>query len=103
MGERYLEDFAVGQIFVSGRLRVNKEQIKAFAAEFDPQPFHLDEEAASQNTLASAVETNGEQMSGEKLAAYLRECMRDKGWPLRTACLDKTDWWDIPECYLSHD
>jgi acyl dehydratase len=44
--ERYLEDFAVGQTFGSGRLRVDKERIKAFAAEFDPQPFHLDEEAA---------------------------------------------------------
>ena len=38
--QRYLEDFAVGQTFSSGRLRVDKEQIKTFAAEFDPQPFH---------------------------------------------------------------
>jgi acyl dehydratase len=42
----YLEDFAVGQKFGSGRARVDAEAIKAFAAEFDPQPFHLDEEAA---------------------------------------------------------
>src|SRR5262249_15934892 len=33
---------------------------------------------------ASALETNRQQMSGEKLATYLRECMRDKGWPLKT-------------------
>lgn len=46
MSERYLEDFAVGQTFGSGRLRVEWERIKTFAAEFDPQPFHLDEEAA---------------------------------------------------------
>ena len=46
MMERFLEDFAVGQKFGSGRLRVDTAQIKAFAAEFDPQPFHLDEEAA---------------------------------------------------------
>jgi acyl dehydratase len=45
-GEHYLEDFAVGQIFGSGRLRVDKERAKTFAAEFDPQPFHLDEGAA---------------------------------------------------------
>ena len=45
MTERYLEDFAVGQIFGSGRLRIDAERIKTFAAEFDPQPFHLDEEA----------------------------------------------------------
>jgi acyl dehydratase len=43
---RYLEDFTVGQTFGSGRLRLGKEQIFAFAAEFDPQPFHLDEAAA---------------------------------------------------------
>jgi acyl dehydratase len=45
-GERYLEDFAVGQIFGSARLRIDADQIKKFAVEFDPQPFHLDEEAA---------------------------------------------------------
>jgi acyl dehydratase len=45
-GERYLEDFAVGQIFGSARLRIEADQIKKFAAEFDPQPFHLDQEAA---------------------------------------------------------
>jgi acyl dehydratase len=44
--ERYLEDFAVGQMFGSGRLRIDKERVLAFAAEFDPQPFHLDEAAA---------------------------------------------------------
>jgi len=43
---RYLEDFAVGQTFGSRRLRIDKERIFAFAAEFDPQPFHLDEAAA---------------------------------------------------------
>ena len=47
MTERYLEDFAVGQIFGSGRLRVDADQIKSFAAQFDPRPFHLDDEAAS--------------------------------------------------------
>ena len=46
MTARYLEDFSVGQTFGSGRLRVEKERIKSFAAEFDPQPFHLDEAAA---------------------------------------------------------
>jgi hypothetical protein len=44
--ERYLEDFAVGQKFGSGRLRIDGQRAVAFAAEFDPQPFHLDEAAA---------------------------------------------------------
>src|ERR1700732_4760608 len=46
LSERYLEDFAVGQTFGSGRLRVDRERAVAFAAEFDPQPFPLDEAAA---------------------------------------------------------
>ena len=46
MIERYLDDFTVGQTFGSGTLRVDADRIKAFAAEFDPQPFHLDEAAA---------------------------------------------------------
>jgi acyl dehydratase len=46
MNARYFEDFAVGQTFGSGRRRIEGERIKSFAAEFDPQPFHLDDEAA---------------------------------------------------------
>ena len=36
----------MGQTFGSGPLRIDKERTLAFAAEFDPQPFHLDEAAA---------------------------------------------------------
>jgi len=43
---RYLEEFEPGQKFGSGRLSVDAASIKSFAAEFDPQPFHLDEESA---------------------------------------------------------
>src|SRR5579863_7930491 len=46
MTVRYLEDFAVGQVFNTGRVRIDKEQIFAFARQFDPQPFHIDEDAA---------------------------------------------------------
>ena len=46
MTGKYLEDFAAGQSYRSGRLRVEEQRVKSFAAEFDPQPFHLDAEAA---------------------------------------------------------
>ena len=55
MTRRYLEDFAVGQVFASGRLRVDKKEIIAFAAQFDPQPFHLDEEAARKSVFGGLV------------------------------------------------
>jgi acyl dehydratase len=46
MTARYLEDFTPGQKFTSGQATIDRERIKSFAAEFDPQPFHLDEEGA---------------------------------------------------------
>ena len=58
MNKRYLEDFAVGQTFGSRRLRVDEKQIKAFAAEFDPQPFHLDEEVA-RDTIFRGLAASG--------------------------------------------
>jgi acyl dehydratase len=45
----YLEDLAVGRKFATGSVTLTLEGCKAFAAEFDPQPFHLDEAAASRS------------------------------------------------------
>jgi acyl dehydratase len=42
----YFEDFTVGQKFHTGRRRVEAREIVEFAAKYDPQPFHLDAEAA---------------------------------------------------------
>lgn len=42
----YFDDLRIGQKYHSGTIEVTPERIKSFAAEFDPQPFHLDEEAA---------------------------------------------------------
>ena len=42
----YLEEFTPGQKYVSGTRRVDAAAIKGFATQFDPQPFHLDEDAA---------------------------------------------------------
>ena len=58
MTKRYLEDFAVGQTFGSGRLRIDKERITRFAQEFDPQPFHLDE-AAARATIFRGLAASG--------------------------------------------
>src|SRR5439155_23578442 len=58
MTERYLEDFTVGHTFRSGRLRVDAEQITTFAAAFDPQPFHLNEEAA-RDTIFRGLAASG--------------------------------------------
>jgi acyl dehydratase len=47
----HFEDFAVGRKFFGGPYRVTKDEIFTFAREFDPQPHHLDEEAAKHSML----------------------------------------------------
>ena len=53
MSERYLEDFAVDQVFGSGRVVVDTARAKVFATEFDPQP-NLDR---NELTMLSGVDT----------------------------------------------
>jgi acyl dehydratase len=54
----YLEDLFVGRRFSSATHALDAEQIKAFAQQFDPQPFHLDEEAA-EGTLFAGLAASG--------------------------------------------
>ena len=65
---RYLEDFEAGQKFGSSTLRVEAEGIKRFAAEFDPQPFHLDEASAHASLF------RGLAASGWHTAAITMSC-----------------------------
>lgn len=51
MAKRYFEDFEVGHVAEYGDVAVSADDIKAFAAEFDPQPMHLDEEAAKKTIV----------------------------------------------------
>ena len=58
----HFEDFAVGRRFFGGPYRVAKDEIFAFAREFDPQPHHLDEEAAKHSMLGG-LSASGWQVS----------------------------------------
>ena len=51
----YLEDFSVGLVIRSSTVLVTAADIKRFAAEFDPQPFHLDDTAASNSIFRGLV------------------------------------------------
>ncbi|EJL88406.1 acyl dehydratase, partial [Polaromonas sp. CF318] len=55
---RYLDDLQPGDRFVSGEYALDAAQITAFAAQFDPQPFHLDHEAAKA-TLFGGLAASG--------------------------------------------
>src|ERR1700676_3418832 len=72
----YLEDLHVGQRFTSASYRVDENGIKAFAAEFDPQSFHLDEAAAQSGVF------RGLSASGWHTAAVTMRLLVGGGLPL---------------------
>jgi acyl dehydratase len=59
----YLEDLAVGQRYRGGTASVDLEALKAFAAAFDPQPFHLDEAAANGSVFGRLVASGWHTMA----------------------------------------
>lgn len=73
---RHLDDLKPGDRFVSAEYALDEAQIKAFAAQFDPQPFHLDHEAAKDTLF------EGLAASGWHTAAITMRLLVDGGLPL---------------------
>jgi acyl dehydratase len=71
MPKYYWEDFQAGSVAVYGPRLVTREEIVAFAAEFDPQPMHLDEAAASATLLG------GLAASGWHISSLIMRMMTD--------------------------
>ena len=72
----YLEDFHVGQRFTSGTHALDSAQIKAFAARFDPQPFHLSETDADKSFF------QGLAASGWHTASITMSLLVKSGMPI---------------------
>jgi len=67
----HYEDFPAGEVRAYGRWEVTPEEIVEFAAEFDPQPFHLDAEAGRDSILG------GLSASGWHVCAMMNRMMVD--------------------------
>jgi acyl dehydratase len=76
MKELYLEDFSVGQRFLSATHVLDADEIKAFGARFDPQPFHTDEAAAQASFF------HGLAASGWHTAAVTMSLLVKGGMPI---------------------
>ena len=72
----YLDDLSVGDRFTSGEHALDAAQIVAFAAQFDPQPFHTDPDAAE------ATFFRGLAASGWHTAALTMKLLVESGIPL---------------------
>jgi acyl dehydratase len=77
----YLDDMSVGQRFRSGTYLMDTENIKAFAAQFDPQPFHLEEAAADASVF------KGLAASGWHTAAVAMRLLITGGLPFASGAV----------------
>jgi len=59
----YLEDFAPGQVRESPPRTLGKDEIVAFAREYDPQPFHVDEAAAQRSVYGGLIASGWQTVS----------------------------------------
>ncbi len=53
--ERYFEDYVVGESLTYGDHLVTEEEVREFAQRYDPQPFHVDAEAAAQSIFGGLI------------------------------------------------
>ena len=73
---RYFEDFKVGEVIESGTRTINKDEIIAFAREFDPQPFHTDE-AAARETMYGGLIASGWHSGSLMMRLFYDSLFRD--------------------------
>lgn len=93
----YLDDLAEGDRFTSAKHALDEAQIKAFAAQYDPQPFHLDDTAA-QATLFGGLAASGwhtaaitmrlQVTSGLPIAGGIIGAGGELSWPRPTRATD---------------
>jgi acyl dehydratase len=86
----WFDDLALGMRFAGGEAAVTRDDIKRFAAEFDPQPFHLDE-AAAQLTVFKGLAASGWHTAA--IAMRLAVALRPFGpHPLLGLGVDELRW-----------
>ncbi|QOZ33337.1 MaoC family dehydratase [Bradyrhizobium sp. CCBAU 53421] len=86
----WFDDLKVGMRFTSGKATVSKEDIIRFASEYDPQPFHLDEEAAK-SSIFQGLAASGWQTAAIAMR-LATECRPFGPHPLLGAGVDDLRW-----------
>ena len=89
----YFDDFTPGRKFVSGTYEMKLEEILEFASKYDPQPFHMDEDAARKSVFRGLVASGWHTMAvtmrllvkgGVPVAGGLVGLGAELGWPRPT-------------------
>ncbi len=87
---RYFEDFKVGEVFEGGARTISKDEMVAFAREFDPQPFHTDE-AAARETMYGGLIASGWHSGSLMMRLFYDGLIRDSA-SMGSPGIDEVRW-----------
>jgi acyl dehydratase len=88
---QYLEDMKVGTKASFGRYEVTREEVLEFAGKYDPQPFHLDDEAAAKTHFAR-ISASGWHTCAMTMAMLVENLKKNKQAGLGSPGLDELRW-----------
>jgi len=88
---RYLEDMKIGQKSSFGNYRVTRDEVIDFARKFDPQPFHLDDEAAAK-THFGRLSASGWHTAAMTMSMLVENLTKEKQAGLGSPGLDELRW-----------
>ena len=106
----YLDDLAIGRCFGSATMIVDESEMTSYAQLFDPQPFHLDREAARERhnqaltqQEATAILARYQELWNRAALAELLDGFTDDIITLRTRRAYPSGWWSSPICRQSRE
>jgi acyl dehydratase len=91
MTPRFFEDFKVGEVLTFGNYKVSREAIINFASEFDPQPFHVDEEAARKSPFGGLI-ASGWHTAGMMMRMLVDEFMGSRSGSIGSPGFNELRW-----------
>lgn len=88
----YLDEFAVGQKERFGSYQVTREEVLAFATRYDPQPFHLDDDAAATNPIFGRLAASGWHTASMAMRMLVDHNRTSGGTSIGSPGIDELRW-----------
>lgn len=88
----YLDEFAVGQTARFGAYEVTREEVLRFASAYDPQPFHLDDEAAAANPIFGRMAASGWHTAAMAMRMLVDHSKATGGTSIASPGVDELRW-----------
>jgi acyl dehydratase len=88
----YLDEFAVGQTARFGAYEVTREEVLRFAYAYDPQPFHLDDEAAAANPIFGRISASGWHTAAMAMRMLIDHGQTSGGTSMGSPGVDELRW-----------